>query len=92
MPPKKDRDSLQSWKDSMYAARCGDCHWFRNYNRERGDGDCLVYPPTVVGLGGDNGVDYSYPTVNQDSRCRLFLVSQTNGKVASDENERKYGK
>ena len=71
----------------MYAARCGDCHWFRERKAEV-KGDCLVYPPTVVGLGGDNGIDEGYPTVHQESRCRLFLVSQAASKAASERKAR----
>lgn len=87
MPPQKDRDSLQTWKDSMYAARCGDCHWFHHRQHQaQGKGDCLVYPPTVVALS--NGEHHFYPAVDQDSRCRLFLVSQAATQSASERRAR----
>ena len=35
-------------RNEMYAARCGDCHWFRNTDANEFMGDCFLYPPTVL--------------------------------------------
>lgn len=74
-------------QETMYRARCGDCHWFRENPEKPGNGRCMVMPPTIqpnfrggqapIAAGGAASYKTEFigqrPSVDEDDYCQLFL-------------------
>ena len=69
---------------------CGGCRWFRldKPGRRRDEGDCYVYPPAVLAIGGGfltpPHIRHVRPRVKSDDGCSLYQPAGGLGCEAAD--------